>query len=639
MALCENMPSNSEEDASIKPRELVFLLAIAGRIDAQTRLLAKELNDDRKILHAYNILDALSSSYSMFKYFFEVFISNNNDPVLMHEIMISPEGIAAITAEALFLVAFSFLASYFERDKKDKDVVSKGKKAGDKNGFDAKQFIVAAWPYFRDTMKGMKNAYKGWKTAVQILGLLGAVDLKCMLIPVGLALGAIAAVNRMWLLTMRKSRRQMIKDNKQFVMVIEKERSLSKEKHEAYLAGKDKDKIHHQSAVTRTQAYLSVALSGLIDGLYLYAGLVSLALLPTPAFMAMVAISALYIVICVISRVYDEYCEQLELITSQTKCKLTLVSKELETAYATLLALPDNVELIERDNLQKDIVALIERFEQLHHLLKHQATPSYLMAILQGTKNGLFAYGILAGFLFMVTAVFSVTATVFPPALLIACIASGLAFIIGIIAYNIYAHYSHMQKLKQQEVDPLCPFVDMKNKIKVDITPDCLPTSEFKELLNKAANPECLPKSTFQEWFEILRSFFSGISKGNNFATFVSTPLQDADPQAHEHDAPIMLMLTLSSAALFSVVLALRALARGIAGKDKAENTMDTSQTRDVGEPREPIKEASPDPLPPKPFFLHRWSLFRVPPPKATTSQPPPLTRLGSCPSIVQGLS
>ncbi len=626
------MASNSEEDASIKPRELVFLLAIAGRLDGQARLLAKELNDDRKILHAYNILDALSSSYSMFKYFFEVFISNDNDPVLMHEVMTSPEGIAAITVEALFLVAFSFLASYFERDKKDK-------KAGDKKEFDAKQFIVDAWLYFRGTMKGMKNAYKGWKTAVQILGLLGAVDLKFMIIPMGLALGVLAAANRMWLLTMQKNRKQMIMDYKTFVREIEAESSLNKEKYDAYLAGKENDNRYYQSGVKRALAYLSVAIGGLIDGLYLYAGLTSLALLSTPALVAMVAISALYIVICVISRVYDEYCDQLELITSQTKCKLTLVSKELEIAYAKLLALPGNVELVERDNLQKDIVALIERFEQLSHLLKNQVTSSYLMAILQGTKNGLFAYGILAGFLFMVTAVFSVTATVFPPALLIACIASGLAFIIGIAAYNIRAHYLHTQSLKQNEVDPLCPLIAMKNKIKADITPDFLPTNEFKKSLNKAANPARLPKSTFQEWFEILRSFFSGISKGNNFVTFVSTPLQDADPQAHEHDAPVMLMLTMSSAALFSVVLALRALARGIAGKDKTENTTDTSQTRVAGESSEPVNETSPDPLPKKKSLLHSWSLFRTPPPRATTPQPPLFTRPGSCSSIVQGLS
>lgn len=643
------MASNSEEDSSIKPRELVFLLAIAGRLDAQTRLLAKELNDDRKILHAYNALDAFSSSYSMFKYVFEVFISNSNDPVLMHEIMTSPEGIAAITAEALFLITFSFLASYFDRGKNDK-------KGAKKKGFDPKQFIVEAWPYFRDTMKGMKNAYKGWKTAVQIMSLLSAVDLKFMIIPVGLALGLIATANRIWLLRMRQSRKKMMSANKQFVSLIAELPSLNSDEHAAYLAGTMAEKIYHQSALKRAQAYFAVGLGGLIDGLYLYAGLVSLALLPTPAFIAMAAISALYIVICVISRVYDEYCEQLDLALSQTKCKLTLVSKELETAYTAFLALQlDSSEAgrLHLACLQKDMVALIERFEHLSHLLKEQSSSSYLMAILQGTKNGLFAYGILAGFLFMVTAVFSVSAMVFPPALLIACISAGLALILAISAYNIRAHYLHIQRLKQDEVDPLCPLVDMKNKIKADLgadevkeaqnmaaNPACLPTTdELKKSLKNAANPVRLPKSMFQEWFEILRSFFSGISKGNNIATFVSTPLHDADPQAHEHDSPVMLMLTMSSAALFSVVLALRALARGIAGKDKNDNTTESSQTRASGESSEPAYETSPDPLPKNPTFLHRWSLFKAPPPRATTPKPIPLSRPGSCSSIVQGLS
>lgn len=80
-------------------------MAIAGRIDAQSRLLAQKLDKNRYIYHAYAVVDSLSSSYSMFKYFMEVFI-RKTDADYIHKILTSPEGIAAIAAEAIFLVVF-----------------------------------------------------------------------------------------------------------------------------------------------------------------------------------------------------------------------------------------------------------------------------------------------------------------------------------------------------------------------------------------------------------------------------------------------------------------------------------------------------------------------------------------------------
>ncbi|MDR3442028.1 MAG: hypothetical protein P4L65_03315 [Legionella sp.] len=555
------MSLKNDEDSSIKPGELVFLLAIAGRIDAQCKTCATKLHNNRQIYHAYAVLDSLSSSYSMFKYFFEVFISNSNDLDLMHEIMTSPEGIAAITAEVLFLVGFSFLASYFDEDDNEKNK---------NNG--AQQFIVDAWPYVRDVMKGLKNAYKGWRGTVQVMSLLSGANLKYLIVPVGLVLGVLAAANRFWLRSVREERKTMKRANSTLLKQIRESTKLSGTDTDIY-----RDRIQRGDPSSRKHIYAlwAAGIGGLIDGMYLYMGVMSLALLPTPAFIAMVAISIFYTVACIISRVYEEYDYQLDLEMTQTKCELAVISKTLELNYAELLVLqekedkqPDDMTDIMR--LQKNIKRFLGDFDALRTLLKSQSTHSYLTASLLGIKAGLFAYGVLAGLLFMVVSVFLISAAVFPPALLIACIVSGLVLMMAVTAYSTRTHYLHLKNQKKDEDEPYAKIQHIMDEFNNELTQD-----EFKAALKNGASPEASPKFALQEWCEVFRSFFSGISKGNNFATFVETPFMDNDGADHAHDSPVTGMLAFGSAALFSIVLALRALARGL-GRDDPSGAKET---------------------------------------------------------------
>jgi hypothetical protein len=203
MPLSAHMSLENDESQASTPTDLVFILAIAGRLDAQSRifaenvevdcsiycgyavldplysmfkyffdaclnlagyiseksrLLAQKLDKDLSIYYCYAILDSLSSSYSMFKYFFDVFISSN-DPNAMHDLMMTPYGLIAIVAESLFLVVFSFLAAKFDKEKEGT----------------LKKYIAVAWPYFRDVMKALKNAYKGWLSAVFVISFIGGL--------------------------------------------------------------------------------------------------------------------------------------------------------------------------------------------------------------------------------------------------------------------------------------------------------------------------------------------------------------------------------------------------------------------------------------------------------------------------------
>ena len=52
-----------------------------------------------------------------------------------------------------------------------------------------KKFIATAWPYFRDVMKGLKNAYKGWRSTVIAINVIGNVDIKNLIISYWIGLG------------------------------------------------------------------------------------------------------------------------------------------------------------------------------------------------------------------------------------------------------------------------------------------------------------------------------------------------------------------------------------------------------------------------------------------------------------------
>lgn len=565
------MSLKNEEDSSKKHKELVFLLAIAGLIDAQSVLLAQQLEKDRTVHHVYNVFDSLSSSYSMFKFFFEVCISSSNDPDLMRRVLCSPQGMSLFISEALFLVGFAFFASYFEKEKN---------KEPEKRD-EMKYFIAASWPYFRDMMKGMKNAYKGWKSIVQIMGILGIADLKSFIIPVGLALGLVATLNRFLQRSIEEQRKKKMRDNKDLLKRLNDKSMpfLTKEEHDDYL--KDPNKIQYQTMSERALDLLARALGGLIDSLYLYAGVISLAVFTPEVFAVMAGFTILFSVACVASRIYEGYEAQRELLATQTRCKLALVAKELETTYGALARTENNMHC---QDMKDDVSRLIAQFSLLQKELNEQTTPSYAIVFFLGVKNGLFAYGVLTSCLFMVTSLFSVSTALFPPALLIAIISSGVASIISVTAFLLHAHQQYLQEQSQEYTaadEALQQLEQLQNNISAD---NCTAPSLkiLKQWLAEARKPVDIQKSLIQEWLEVFRSFFSGISKGNNFATLIALAFLQTDSQDHEHGPSAMMMLTVASAAVFSAVLSLRALARGLGRDNTAKKETIAVETTSV---------------------------------------------------------
>ncbi|WP_298624287.1 hypothetical protein [uncultured Legionella sp.] len=540
------MPHKNDENQELQSGDLVFILAIAGRIDAQSRILAERLDKDRSIYYAYAVLDSLSTSYSMFKYFFDMFLATR-DVDLIHNIMLTPAGIIAISLESLFLVGFSVCATHFEKEKEDP----------------LKQFIAAAWPYFRDVMKGLKNAYKGWRSAIVAISLIGGLDLKYLIAPIGLVLGIFAAVNRFWLRKMVEDRKIMMTNNAELLLEIKKLQSLTQEECELYLS-----QLKYQSFSTRSMAYAAVAAGGLIDGLYLYVGVLGLAALSSPWLSVMAVICSVYTVACIVTRLYEEYDFQLRLFITQTKCELLLIAKQLETSYERLLQLRNKVDktiedLIAIHALELETCQLINKFEDKRKLLAAQTTRTYFSAVLLGIKSGLYAYGALASTMFLVGSILILTGTAFPPAMLIGGVILGLVFMVAFSIFFLVSTYNHLNKKNNDGVRPYHELIYMRNDLQNEQA-FYLDADTFDQSIKDGLSFDSSPQFFFQEWFEVFRSLFSGFGKGKNFVGFAGNPLQELDENGHYQDSPIMHVLSVFSALFFGTVLALRALARGL---------------------------------------------------------------------------
>lgn len=542
------MSSENDENQAKKPEELTFILAIAGRIDARSRIIAIELHKNREIYYAYAVTDALSTSYSMFKYAFDLFISPTTNNDLMHECLLTPTGIVMVTLESIFLVTYAVLAVHFENETED----------------GIKKSIATSWPYFRAILKALKNAYKGWRSAMNALHLIGGLDVQFLVAPAGLILGIFAAANRFWLQGMLEERKTMMNSNAKLLLAIQKRSTLTRLDRKLYL----KD-IDYQTLYKRRQAFVSVAVGGFVDGLYLYMGVLNVAILAPQFFLAMAIICAFFTVACILTRLYEEYDFQHRLIITQLKCKLALLGKELQTSYSELLVLEAKLDKTELDLihilvLRDKIGHLFDSFDKKRDLYFSECRNQYLSAFLLGMKNGLYGYSALTSILFLISAILLLSGTAFPPALLISFVFFGLALVIGITIVTLISNTIHNHQLENQAQEDYEKFLEIKKALNDGTSLD---GDAFQNALTAGLNFFETRQLFFQEGFEVIRSLFSGLGKGQKFTDFAGNPLQELNEQGHYHDTPILYVLGFCNAILFGVIMMLRALAKGFGRK------------------------------------------------------------------------
>lgn len=548
---------------------------LAGRIDSKSRNFAQKLHKWQGTYLFYAGLDGTSVSYSTLKATFDAIFANSkkSSSDAMHEWMMTPAGIAITAVESISIISFSLLGNYFKEDE----------------GHKFTQGIAKVWPYVRDVMKGAKNSQKGVKSALQITHLLAGLDVNFLMLPLSFSLGGVAILNRLWFRYMYTERKRMMDVNTALIAELDGLETLSvekcREKRAAML------EYGTQSTTVRIAAMFSALYAGMIDSLYLYVGVLSLCAFTWPALVVMTVFCAIYSAGCVLSRLYEEYNYQRKLLITHAKIELALYSKEhafeMQNSFtrlqkiSKLLAMGEQSEdlLAEQDLLAKNILEKIKNFTEKRNHLQSLMTLSYTSAFMAGVVNGLSAYRALSSGMFACATVFFLTSTSFPPALLIACVSAGMALLIGFIAHSMINNYWHRAKLVEENSQPydrLSHVLQVLKDVHLNKVDD-ISEEEVQQVIERGQKIISPPKFYYEQWFEVLRSFFSGPAKGSKFIDYTLNPLQEADEHGHYHDTPLMLVLAFFSAVAHSLILAGRALAKGFNSDDKkASNNLAT---------------------------------------------------------------
>ncbi|WP_133131195.1 hypothetical protein [Legionella yabuuchiae] len=663
---------------------------------------AKSLHEQAYIYALYGALDGLSLSYSMIKYGFDVLCANSNSSTsdLMHDWMCTPGGALIAATEAITIIAFSLLANTF--------------KDNDPNAF--KRYIAILWPYVRDTMKGLKNGYKGVRSTMIAASLLSGQNVAFMIIPVGVLLGGLSVLNRLWYRRMVNKRKAMMAINDTIlsnikalerweaegceVLAIDKppnEKTINElpiKKNAAYIFCDSKlfyinklfgqcieltltqeqylalkEKLTPQptsrplsevelSAITETTTHKHATIQstldeqnqflnsnrykglasqlygGVVDGLYLYMGVLGLSVMVPQVFVAMAVICVVFTLACIVTRMYEEHAYQEKLKQSQAKLQFAICGKELEGLCTDALNLirntePGAVATQEEFKAQEAIITAFkakhDEFIERRNALSEQLKLSIASAALAGLRHGLAAYSAIASVLFATATVYAIIGAAFPPVLIISAVLSGLACLIGFTAFSLYKNYHDQGEQDESLAENGATLDILVNKIK-EVKAESrdkinqIESSHVKNAIYESMEVNPSPQYQFQEWFEVVRSLFSGLAKGQKSIDFTLNPLQEIDEQGHYQETPVMLGLAAGSAVIFSVVLALRALARGI-GKPKlgeepssTANDSATANSVNIGPEARPGLDAEPDPE------IHLQPITQEPEPPITPS-------------------
>lgn len=498
----------------------------------------------------YGALDGLSISYSLIRCYFDVQCASNGciPTDLMHDWMMTPEGIAVAVIESIAIISLSLISNVLDNDNTNK----------------VNRFIVLYGPYFRDAFKALKNTYRSICGTFKIINTLTGQDIQYLALPIGVALGVLSMLNRAVIRSTRAKRTTMVNANLELLRTIQASLSLNDDE-----CQQKREQIKYEAFHTQALALSAAAYGGLIDGIYLYMGILSLAPITYPILILSIGLSLL----CIASRLYEIHTEQLELHAIQAKIKLALCGKELQT-------LCGKFQLEQSTNKKAELMSIInlklQEFKDKSHHLHSTLSPSYISSALAGMRGGLAAYGAITSSIFALTTV-SIS---FPPAFVLAVAIAGLVCVCGFITYLLCKNYMHHRKNDAYPAQIERKLSQLRVLISENNTSSA--ANDARTIINEAMEINASSPVLYQEWFEIWRSLFSSPGKGQKSVDFTLFRLQERDEGGHYKDTPLMLWIMAVNSIVYAAVLSLRAYVNY--DKKKSKNYPGEVMPRERGE-------------------------------------------------------
>jgi len=358
---------------------------------------------------------------------------------------------------------------------------------------------------------------------------------------------------------------------------------------------KEEKEIHSKKSNYRQTYYLIKGFNGLIDGVYLYMGVLNIISLSPPALILGVILSTLYCLLCIASRLYEEYQTQQNLTISAYKVQLALSGKELELLLTHLNEIAiklasetDATQVTILKNEQKKIDMQLEEqiklFEKIRIDLKSKYKFSNLDIFLLGIKHALPFYGSLISAIFAVAFIcFLFGLSLTPPVVLIG-IALGIPIIIVGVIHAAFTQKSslHIEHDEQKQTINLAKKIaNVKACFKLTQA-ECEKTDVFTRRAYAknaiiSAIAQCLQADPLADTFyadgaEVLRSFWAGMLKGKKEIELLLNPFQQVDEQGHYQDAYFMYFFIIPAAILYAIVFSLKAFAKGFSRAPEIKN-------------------------------------------------------------------
>ena len=564
-------PSNKHDDGCKAPR---------GFFEASvetTRKHAATLHNDHNWLYGlFGILDGLNCSFSILRYYFDAYYANSSDSSadMLHDWLMTPEGAAFLIIESsMFMVGAYYGNQYDTKNLSKKDTTWRGG-------------IALYWPYFRDGMKALKNGYRGVRNAIVFAEMMSIVsNVRYLVMPAGIALGAISMVNRPLL---RKIRDKRTAESKQLsALIIEMEGFQTKfnPSNQAELNSFRKalddqqQKINDELNQNNTPnlwknefksqdfwllAYCSATFNGLLDAPNLYFGAITLTVMaPAPWIMIAVAIFA---TVCLITRIFEEYDGQRQWLLVQSNLKLELSRNKL-ALFLDELKIHSGCNtgtLEERETTKQGIYkqlneAMLEYTQHLNDRDKHSVRPFWSI-LLAAMTNGIDAYGALSSMIFAISTIYLMLSIPFPPLLLITFIVTGTLCLTLPVVYAIKeAYFNPTSPTTTTQPIPIEGLFSVETLQKRIETGGIDKTKE-----NMMAKGAALPSQHvfYKDWFEICRLLFAGVNKGSRSAEFVILAAEVLHNDGQHPDPDSILALAGVAAAFFGGVFLLKGITK-----------------------------------------------------------------------------
>lgn len=290
------------------------------------------------------------------------------------------------------------------------------------------------------------------------------------------------------------------------------------------------------------RAYLAELYNALLDSPYLYLGAVTLTALSPSFFILVASLSLFYMVSCIICRLFDEYEAQCHFKASQAEVRLACCKREIELLFDELAHMSSEAAFSIDENLLKGVFEKIEEkmleADRYRLIMDEQLKPSLGFVLLNGVRNGLALYGVIASIMFLMVTINLLFSMTYSPLLLLGFVSFGLVCVLGFVA-EAWVRYETLGQ-RMQIVPREQNIKTMVEEIKKLVQEKPLSLAELEEskknmFSHLVTDPS--PQFFFQDLFECVRLFFSGVGKGCRNVDTMCTATQERGDDGHFHSS------------------------------------------------------------------------------------------------------